>query len=327
MSISGYLFLPQTGKNLKPLKEKFRELGGFYNGIGYAFPLHQEDFLRQIVEHLPGVKIHKMTLESGQTFESFRQLHSTSYFREKLIKTEGELLSLQHSLALEDLSEESVIYLKLPEKQKDFAIALLQEREKLKEAISWTEGMEKALSRAESPKMSIHFISEKSPNFLLDEAPNMPRLVNFIEDGKQHPLIRKGIVGMLVGAGGVGKTHALAQLAISIATGNNWLGKFPIEKPGYVFMGLGENTNEDIHRLLRKIVKSLSAKKGMAHSSIEEFQKASKLLAVMSFTGADATFIHQGTPTSFYQTFIDELKKKNQKRDGLVSSLILSPVF
>ena len=46
---------------------------------------------------------------------------------------------------------------------------------------------------------------------------------------------------MLVGAGGAGKTHALAQLAISIATGTNWLGKFPIEQPGFVFMGLGEN--------------------------------------------------------------------------------------
>lgn len=324
MRTSEYLFLTHKGKNLKPLNEKFRELGGFYNGIGYAFPLQQEAFLKQIIDHLPGIKIHKMALDFGQTFDSFRQAHSASYFREKLIKIEGDLLSLQHALSLDDISEETIARLEISAGQKEYAITLLQERERLKEAIDWSEGMEKALSLPQSSKMKIRFIEDREVNFLLEEAPAMPRLVNFQDGDEVKPFIRKGIVGMLVGAGGVGKTHALAQLAIAIATGKKWLGKFPIEKPGYVFMGLGENSDDDIHRLLRKIAKSASGKKELSLLDMQQFQEASKRLAVMSFTGTDATFIHQGIPTGLYQTFINELK--TQEPDEGWSCIILDPI-
>ena len=264
MSNANYLLLLSQRKDLRPLKGKFRELGGFYNGIGYVFPAQQEALLQQIVEHLPGIKIHKVPLESDQTFESFRQAHNASYFREKLIKVEGTLVSIQHALSLENLSEESLAYLEIHESQKEHISTLLHEREKLKDAIEWADGVEKALTIDGSPNATIRFLNERGTNFLLEEAPSMPRLVNFLEGGESKPFIRKGIVGMLVGAGGVGKTHALAQLAIAISTGELLARKIPVEKPGYVFMGLGENSDDDIHRLLRKIVKSLLGKKEMA---------------------------------------------------------------
>lgn len=323
MSNTYLLLLPQ-GKDLRPLKEKFRELKGFYNGIGYAFPLHHETLLKQIVEQLPGIKIHKMTMGPSQTFESFRQAHNAAYFREKLVKAASELSYLQNALSLENLSEESVMDLEIHQNQKSHMIGLLHEIEKLKDAIEWADGMEKSLSQEEPIQPIIQFIAERKTNFLLDEAPFMPRLVNFSDGVEVKPFIRKGIVGMLVGAGGVGKTHALAQLAIAISMGSCWLGKYPIEKPGYVFMGLGENSESDIHRLLRKIVKSLTDKKEPLFSERKLFQEASHRLAVASFTGRDATFIQQGIPTAFYQAFVNQLKIKEPEEGW--SCIILDPI-
>ena len=38
MTSNSYLILLPQGRNLRPLQDKFYEIGGFYNGIGYIFP-------------------------------------------------------------------------------------------------------------------------------------------------------------------------------------------------------------------------------------------------------------------------------------------------
>jgi regulatory protein RepA len=311
MNDSNYILLLSNGNNFRPLNEKFAKLNGFYNGIGYAFPVQHESLLRQIVDHLPGVKIYKMPMEPHRSFESFRQSHNASYFLEKLIRLEEKLSIIKSKTKNETEEAEYIIH-------------LTEEKEKLIEAIEWSRGMEKALLNEQASNISIQFICEQKVNFLLDEAPFMPRLVNLHDGGNIRPLIRKGIVGMLVGAGGVGKTHALAQLSIAIATGDYWLGKYPVEKKGYVFLGLGENCYDDIHRLLRKIVRSLSEKKELTLSHREQFQEASHRMAVKSFTGINATFIQKETPTEFYYTFLNELKSK-EPQEGW-SCIILDPI-
>ncbi len=173
-------------------------------------------------------------------------------------------------------------------------------------------------------KISLEFICEHEVNYLFDEEPEMPRLINFIENGKQKPFIPKGIVAQLVGAGGVGKTHALAQLAISVTTGTNWLGVYPIEKPGYVFMGLGENKPEDIHRLLKKIVKGQISNPDATFFEKDPLQEASKRLSVKSFTGIDSTFIRNGLQTSTYDSFLQALKDKEPEEGWSV--IILDPI-
>jgi len=57
-----------------------------------------------------------------------------------------------------------------------------------------------------------------------------------------------GKVGMLAAAGGVGKTMALCQLAVSVATGEKWLGTYHTPNPGRVALLLGEEDEEEVRR-------------------------------------------------------------------------------
>lgn len=323
MTPNSYLILLPQGRNLRPLQDKFYEIGGFYNGIGYVFPFQKEQILKQIIRHLPDIKIRKMDLEKDHTFDSVRLIHNASYFRDKLFALDNKILSITHTYQLDELSEASLENLQLPSEQKTLFLEFIQEKEKLKRALEWAEGMEKTLSSQKPVSFQMKFISEQPVNFLLEEAPKMPRLINHMEGSCVKAFIRKGIVGMLVGSGGVGKTHALAQLAISITTGIPWLGKYPVERTGYVFMGMGENSEEDIHRLLRKTVKKLFQEQTSFFDK-NPLLEASKRLAVASFNGSDSSFIYKGKPTQSYELLLHELKEKEPKEGW--SCIILDPI-
>jgi hypothetical protein len=317
-----YLLLIAKG-SLKALQAKFREKGAIYTGIGYAFPKQEEPFLKQLVSELPKARFISQPLGEGNTFDSLREMHKASFFLDKLIAVEREMLIEQEKYHLEEFSEIAINKSLLENQEKEALLALFEERERLKEMIKQTEGIEKTLKRANHP-FQMQFIADQSTKFLTTTPPNMPRLVNYFEHGIQKPFIRKGIVGQLVGAGGVGKTHALAQLALSLTMGFPWLGIYPIEKKGHVFMGLGENGEDDIHRLLWKTVKNISNTQEADFFTSNSFYEAEKRLAVSSFTGKDATFIRQGSSTPFYQAFLQELKSK-EPIDGW-SCIILDPI-
>lgn len=57
-----------------------------------------------------------------------------------------------------------------------------------------------------------------------------------------------GRVGMLVAEGGAGKTMALIQLAVAVATGSRWLGTFDVAASGRVLVVLGEEDAEEAQR-------------------------------------------------------------------------------
>ncbi len=59
-----------------------------------------------------------------------------------------------------------------------------------------------------------------------------------------------GKVGMLAGAGGAGKSWALAQLALSVATGRPWLATFTVDSPGAVLLALAEEEATEVRRRL-----------------------------------------------------------------------------
>lgn len=260
-------------------------------------------------------------MEKQRTFNSLRQTFKVAYFRERLIEIERQIFSVKEIANLDELTEKAIQQEPIAEKTKTLLLELLYEKERLEKAIDWAEGIEKALIAPSS--LDIQFIGERKINFLLESAEEIPRLINYVEDDRQKPLIRKGIVGMLVGAGGVGKTHALAQLALSLTTGVAWLDKYPIEHLGYVFLGLGENSESDIHRLLRKIVNSFSQKEESFFNK-NLLREASARLAVSSFTGTDSTFIQHEKPTLFYENFLQALKTKEP--DEGWSCIILDPI-
>lgn len=57
-----------------------------------------------------------------------------------------------------------------------------------------------------------------------------------------------GKVGQLVAEGGAGKTMALVQLALAVATGTTWLGTLTTPHPGRVLLVLGEEDADEVHR-------------------------------------------------------------------------------
>lgn len=163
---------------------------------------------------------------------------------------------------------------------------------------------------------NIQFINEQQINYLSQDAPEMPLLLRKIEGQLVSGFLRKGIVAALVGAGGIGKTHCLTQLALSITTGTPFLDIYSVVEPGYVFMGLGENDPDDIHRLLRKHTKN---------KSDYEIDLASKRLSVMSFMGQQSAFAaKEGIKTETYSNFLKALIHKEPEEGWTL--IILDPI-
>lgn len=171
----------------------------------------------------------------------------------------------------------------------------------------------------------IKFLHQLEKNYLFTEPQKKPMLLEYTdENGKPLPFLPKGIVAMLVGAGGVGKTHLLAQLTISIATGTPFLDIFnPThycgeENKGSVFFGLGENHYDDIHRILHKAAKEL--RKG----HLQILEDALFRIAPFSFCGQQAAFLEHGKPSRYFRELKTRLE--NLAPENGWSLIILDPV-
>lgn len=314
MSDSEYLIL-FSPTNLKSLKKNFfSEFEGFYNGSNYIFPIRKEKKLQELLVEFPQLKLVRQPLPRFHTFESICHAHNLSYLTSLLFKVEIQILKIQKEKELENGNFKKQINEKLEK--------LIAKQEKIKEKIESLKNLEKNLSYCHSPSIpDVQFIGQMKVNFLSDQPSEMPRLINFIdEQGSVYPLIRRGITAMLAGAGGSGKTHLLAQLAISIAFGEPWLGFYPVEEKGNVFLGIGENDDEDIHRLMSKIFKKTSKETTSQHS----FSEACNRLAITSFSGKNAAFLVKEQATPFYEKLLYHLKQKEPATGW--SCLIFDPI-
>ncbi len=68
-------------------------------------------------------------------------------------------------------------------------------------------------------------------------------------------MIPNGQVTLLSGDGGVGKSLLALQLAVSVATGSNWIGQ-PVDKPGKVLVLGAEDDDSEMHRRVASICKA-----------------------------------------------------------------------
>jgi hypothetical protein len=78
-----------------------------------------------------------------------------------------------------------------------------------------------------------------------------------------------GKVGQLIAEGGGGKTQALCQLAIAVATGGTWLGSLDVapEGKGRVLLVLGEEDSDEARRRLYR-----SAQLGHVHPATDAIE-------------------------------------------------------
>lgn len=236
----------------------------------------------------------KLSAIGGITYIlTLAQSVGTSIYIEEYIDILKQKTMLRQSITLARTIEQQALKEENPEK----ILLDIQEHSKIIQ------------KRTAKDKFPIRFLSAWQENFLLSPPPKKTMLLDYINDqGATQGFLPKGIVAMLVGAGGVGKTHLLSQLAISIATGHKWLNRFrPTEncgpeRRGHVFLGLGENQYDDIHRVLYK------SSNHLRKSHQETLQDASKRIASFSFCGQQSSFITHGKPSQYFREFKKRLQ-------------------
>jgi len=168
------------------------------------------------------------------------------------------------------------------------------------------------------PLKLIEFIKDKTVDYW-EVPPIKPSLLKY----ENQTFLHKGIVAELAGFGGVGKTHFISQLAISIVTGTKFLDTYDITNPGYVAVFVGEGDEADMQRSIYKAINLLKNK----HNKIDEEivnKNVKDKLSIRSVRGRDATLIESRKRTEFYNNLLEQLIK-NQPKEGW-AMIILDPI-
>lgn len=123
-------------------------------------------------------------------------------------------------------------------------------------------------------------------------------------------LLVSGRVGLLAAPGGAGKSMALAQLALSVATGKPWFGEFGVA-PEFVgrrvLLAMGEEDAEEIHRRLFYAAKGM----GLTDSERRTAEAAILPLPLMGKEAALTTGATGGAsagPTPLVAQFLAKLE-------------------
>lgn len=89
--------------------------------------------------------------------------------------------------------------------------------------------------------------------YLLHDKPDEATIRRVGYDALGRGMLPRGKVALLAAPGGVGKTYALCGLALALATGEPWLGRFPVAPGvrGRVALILGEEDAGEVQRRLR----------------------------------------------------------------------------
>ncbi len=91
----------------------------------------------------------------------------------------------------------------------------------------------------------------------LDDGHDTPPARALLRDESGDVFCPRDKVGMVAAPGGTGKTTALLQLAVAVATGRDWLGTYPVDEPGHVVCALAETTRHDLDRMLNTVADDL----------------------------------------------------------------------
>lgn len=323
-----YIFV-QSKKSLHLIKKNINYLNGFFNGIGYAFPIEKKEAVIELFHKFSknNIKIIELPLIT-KDFESYKLAHYKDWYIRELIKKQNKLIITKKEFNLNEVSEESIKNLNILNSEKNKILKLLYEIRDIEDDLNCIKINEN--KESETTQIQLKFLHEIPVNYLEEDPPKKPRLLYWTEkDGTTYSFLHKEIVAMLVAAGGVGKTQLCALLALSVATGIPFLKIFEIEKPGGVCFIVGENNNEDIHRLLRKTKKSIEkfAEPNLNANFYAKnpFDLALKNLAIFSVHGKNSRFIDEhGTQTKFFLELLENLKKKEPKEGWQL--IILDPI-
>lgn len=113
-----------------------------------------------------------------------------------------------------------------------------------------------------------------------------------------------GKVGFFVGEGGVGKSWALCQMAIAVASGQPWFETFevPLEAKGAVLLAMAEEDQEELHRRLFQATSAMPLE--AAHLADLEAH-----IWPLALAGSFVEFLKEGEPSATYYAFEGFLKE------------------
>jgi hypothetical protein len=129
-----------------------------------------------------------------------------------------------------------------------------------------------------------------------------------------------GQVGMLAAAGGVGKTTALVQLALAVATGREWLDAFSTPNPGHVLLALGEEDEKEVRRRVFNAAKVMR----LTHQQSEQ---AAQRIVLLPLAGTPVALTEGGSNGSVQETSVlAELRAHLQQSGCEWRLIILDPL-
>lgn len=119
-----------------------------------------------------------------------------------------------------------------------------------------------------------------------------------------------GKLGILAAAGGVGKTMACVQLALSVATGRKWLEAFDIapEGIGRVLLALGEEDEEEVRRRLYKAARAMKLTQ-------EDQRHALERIVALPLAGCHVALTQNGDSSSIETDAARSLRAKMAEND------------
>lgn len=141
-----------------------------------------------------------------------------------------------------------------------------------------------------------------------------------VTDRHGDGLLPLGKAGLLVSAGGVGKTKVLIALAASIITGRKWLGHFDVDEEidGDVLLALAEEDFEEIHRRLYDVCEALKL------TEVER-RLVERKLVVLPLAGIQCSMATKGMAGEIQATqMVDDILKRMQGRKW--SLVVLDPL-
>ncbi len=158
------------------------------------------------------------------------------------------------------------------------------------------------------------------PEVLLEEPPPQVWLLSRWQDQRDHGVLPRGRTGLLTATGGVGKTYALIQLALAVASGGFWLDTFRAAEPGHVLLALAE---EDLDEVRRRIWRAANA----AELSTSERRAIADRLHILPLAGVSAALTSSPAPGVITATAVaEELRRLLEARGVDWSLVILDPL-
>lgn len=143
---------------------------------------------------------------------------------------------------------------------------------------------------------------------VLKEQPPPRRWLLERPDEETNGTTRKGVLamgktGLLVAPGGVGKTLALVQLAIAVATGRTWLDHFHTPNPGRVLLVLAEEDIEEIHRRVYSVTRAMRL-------TDEQLDLCAQNIVAMPLAGVHAALVESHGGRTVETELLGALRKK-----------------